>query len=214
MHARPRLLLVDDHALMAEGLRAMLEPDHEVVGVIANGAEVLAGVEIHRPDIVLLDLSLPGRGGLEVAGELRKRHPGVRVLIVTMHADRIYADEALKQGASGYVLKLARAEELRFAIAEALDGRQYVTPLLSESGQQHGEQLRPRGLQEPGLEALTERQREVLRLIAKGETTHAIAEQLGVSTRSVEFHRARIKRALGLSSTAALVRYAAAEGLV
>jgi DNA-binding NarL/FixJ family response regulator len=213
MVTRPRLLLVDDHALMAEGLRAMLEPDHEVVGVISDGREVLAGVEIHRPDIVLLDLGLPGRGGLEVAGELRRRHPGVRVLIVTMHADRIYADEALKQGASGYVLKLARAEELRFAIAEALAGRQYVTPLLSESGS-HGEQLRPRGLQEPGLEALTERQREVLRLIAKGETTQAIAGQLGVSTRSVEFHRARIKRALGLSSTAALVRYAAAEGLV
>lgn len=214
MIVRPRLLLVDDHALMAEGLRAMLEPEHEVVGVISDGAEVLAGVEIHRPDIVLLDLSLPNRGGLEIAAELRKQHPGVRVLIVTMHADRIYADEALKLGASGYVLKLARAEELRFAISEALHGRQYVTPLLSESGLQHGEQLRPRGLQEPGLEALTARQREVLRLVAKGATTQAIADELHVSTRSVEFHRARIKRVLGLSSTAALVRYAAAEGLV
>jgi DNA-binding NarL/FixJ family response regulator len=214
MLARPRLLLVDDHALMAEGLRAMLEPEHEIVGVIANGREVLAGVEIHRPDVVLLDLSLPGRGGLEIAAELRKRHPDVRVLIVTMHADRIYADEALKNGASGYVLKLARAEELRHAIAEALKGHQYVTPLLSEAGLQHGEQLKPRGLQEPGLEALTERQREVLRLIATGATTHAIADELGVSTRSVEFHRARIKRVLGLRSTAALVRYAAAEGLV
>jgi DNA-binding NarL/FixJ family response regulator len=213
MITRPRVLLVDDHALMAEGLRAILEPEHEVVGVIADGAEVLAGVEIHRPDIVLLDLSLPNRGGIEIAAELRKRHPGVRVLIVTMHADRIYADEALKAGASGYVLKLARAEELRFAIAEALHGREYVTPLLSEPGP-HEEHLRPRGLQEPGLNALTERQREVLRLIARGETTQAIATELNVSTRSVEFHRARIKRVLGLSSTAALVRYAAAEGLV
>lgn len=214
MISRPRLLLVDDHALMAEGLRAMLEPEHEVVGVIGNGKEVLAGVEVHRPDVVLLDLSLPGRGGLEITAELRKRHPEVRVLIVTMHADRIYADEAIKNGASGYVLKLARAEELRHAIAEALKGHQYVTPLLSEPGLQHGEQLRPRGLQESALEALTERQREVLRLIATGATTHAIADQLGVSTRSVEFHRARIKRVLGLRSTAALVRYAAAEGLV
>lgn len=214
MVSRPRLLLVDDHALMAEGLRAMLEPEHEVVGVIGNGKEVLAGVEVHRPDVVLLDLSLPGRGGLEITAELRKRHPEVRVLIVTMHADRIYADEAIKNGASGYVLKLARAEELRHAIAEALKGHQYVTPLLSEPGLQHGEQLRPRGLQESALEALTERQREVLRLIATGATTHAIADQLGVSTRSVEFHRARIKRVLGLRSTAALVRYAAAEGLV
>lgn len=214
MIARPRVLIVDDHALMAEGLRAMLEPEHDVVGVVADGADVLAGVETHRPDIVLLDLSLPHRSGLEIAAELRKGHPGVRVLIVTMHADRIYADEAIKLGASGYVLKLARAEELRHAIAEALQGRQYVTPLLSESGLQHEEHLRPRGLQEPGLAALTDRQREVLRLIARGETTQAIASELHVSTRSVEFHRARIKRVLGLSSTAALVRYAAAEGLV
>lgn len=212
---RPRLLLVDDHALMAEGLRAVLEPGFEVVGVVADGAQVMGAVEAHRPDIVLLDLSLPHRGGLEITTELRNTFPAVRVLIVTMHADRIYADEALKAGASGYVLKLARAEELRHAIAEALAGNQYVTPLLTESARKSEAQLEPRALAEAGgLEALTERQREVLKRIAQGQTTLEIANALGVSAKSVEFHRGRIKHVLNLNSTAALVRYAAAEGLV
>jgi DNA-binding NarL/FixJ family response regulator len=215
MSPRPRLLLVDDHALMAEGLSAMLEPDFEVIGVVDDGTDVLAAVERHRPDVVLLDLSLPGKGGLEVTAELRKLHPEVRVLIVTMHADRIYADEALRAGASGYVLKLARTEELKGAINDALQGKVYVTPLLTGPGPDPDEQLRPRGLTDSaGIDALTARQLEVLRLMAQGKTTQAIADKLKVTRRAVEFHRARIKRVLGLKSTAALVRFAAARGLV
>ena len=221
MTHRPTLLLADDHALMTEGLRAMLEPEHEIVEVVRDGMQVVAAVEFHRPDLVLLDLSLPGRSGLEIAAELHARMPRTRVLIVTMHADRIYADEAIRAGASGYVLKLARAEELRHAIAEALAGRQYVTPLLSEHTASGAARTEPRGLPDGGgladgggLEALTERQREVLRLIAKGRTTQEIAAALEVSPKAVEFHRVRIKKVLGLSSTAALVRYAVAEGLV
>jgi DNA-binding NarL/FixJ family response regulator len=215
MTHRPTLILADDHALMTEGLRVMLEPEHEIVDVVRDGLHVVAAVEFHRPDLVLLDLSLPGRSGLEIAAELHARMPATRVLIVTMHADRIYADEALRAGASGYVLKLARAEELRHAIAEALAGRQYVTPLLSEHTAPGAARTEPRGLPDAGgLLALTERQREVLRLIAQGRTTHEIAAALEVSPKAVEFHRVRIKKVLGLSSTAALVRYAVAEGLV
>lgn len=215
MIKRPRLLLVDDHALMAEGLRAVLEPEHEVVGVIGDGADVMAAVARHRPDVVLLDLSLPNRGGLEITSELRQTHPDVRVIIVTMHADRVYADEAIRLGASGYVLKLARAEELRIAIAGALAGRQYVTPLLSESASRAERELEPRALAEAGgLDALTARQREILKLIAQGRTTGEIAAELELSVNTVEFHRGKIKHILNLSSTAALVRYAAAEGLV
>jgi DNA-binding NarL/FixJ family response regulator len=137
------------------------------------------------------------------------------VLIVTMHAERIYADEALRAGASGYVLKLARAEELRHAIAEALAGRQYVTPLLTEHASASATRIEPRGMPDArGVDALTERQREVLRLIARGRTTQEIADALAVSPKAVEFHRVRIRKVLGLSSTAALVRYAVAEGLV
>ena len=211
MGDRPKLLLVDDHALMAEGLRAILEPEYQVVDVVRDGGEVLGAVELHRPDVVLLDLSLPGRSGLEVSADLRRLYPEVRVVIVTMHADPVYADEALKTGAAGYVLKLARAEELRFAITEALAGRQYVTPLLAEAA---GAASRIVPSDAGGVLALTDRQREVLRLIAKGRSTIEIAAALGVSEKAVEFHRGRIRRTLGLTSTAALIRYAMAEGLV
>ena len=214
MKYRPRLILVDDHALMTEGLRAVLEPEHEIVDTVRNGNEVMAAVERHRPDVVLLDLSLPGRSGLEVAASLRETHPAVRIVMLTMHADRLYADEALRVGALGYVLKLARAEELRHAIAEALAGRSYVTPLLSDSEADEG-RLVPRGMPAGGgVEALTERQRQILKLIARGQTTADIARSIGLSEKSIEFHRARIRKTLGLKTTAALVRYAVAEKLV
>ena len=214
MKPRPRVLLVDDHALMTEGLRAMLEPEHEIVDTVRNGNEVMAAVERCRPDVVLLDLSLPGRSGLEVAASLRETHPDVRVVMLTMHADRLYADEALRVGALGYVLKLARAEELRLAIAEALAGRAYVTPLLSDSEADEG-RLVPRGMPTGGgVDALTERQRQILKLIARGQTTADIARSIGLSEKSIEFHRARIRKTLGLKTTAALVRYAVAEKLV
>lgn len=215
MSPRPKLLLVDDHALMAEGLRAMLQSEYDVGEVVRNGEDVLAAVEQYHPDAVLLDLSLPGRSGLDVAADLGRLHPEVRVLIVTMHADPIYAEKAIKVGAAGYVLKLARAEELKFAIAEALAGRKYVTPLLAETTLGAGAQVAPTGMREHGgVLALTERQREVLRHLAKGRTTSEIAAALGVSDKAVEFHRGRIKRVLGLSSTAELIRYAVSEGLV
>lgn len=215
LQRRPRLILVDDHAMMLEGLKVMLEPDHDIVAMVSNGKEVCGAVEGHRPDVVLLDISLPGRSGLEIAAEIRRRFPETKVLIVTMHAERIYADEALKVGASGYVLKLARTEEVRHAIVEVMAGRQYVTPLLTELAAIAESKLMPRGVPDGvGMEALTDRQREVLLLIAKGRTTAEIAERLGVSSKSVEFHRAKIKTVLGLRSTAALVRYAVGEGLV
>jgi len=211
---RPRLLLVDDHALMVEGISAMLNPDHDIVGVEGDGQGALGAVQRFKPDVVLLDISLPGRSGLEVCADIRKHHPDVAVVIVTMHADRIYADEALKVGALGYVLKSARAEELRFAIGEAMDGRVYLTPALKDAEARQA-RLNPRGHPEAGgLAALSSRQREILVMIAKGRTGDEIAESLGLSAKSVEFHRSRIKHILGLNSTAALVRYAVSEGLV
>lgn len=214
MKARPRLLLVDDHALMVEGISAMLNADHDIVGVEGDGRSALGAVTRLKPDVVLLDLSLPGRSGLEICADIRKQHPEVAVVIVTMHADRIYADEAIKVGALGYVLKSARAEELRLAIAEAMAGRKYLTPALKEAEALQA-RLDPRGHPATGgLTALTPRQREVLVMIARGRTAEEIAEELGLSARSVEFHRARIKHILGLNSTAALVRYAVTEGLV
>ena len=225
----PRLILADDHAIMLEGLRAILEPAHEIVDVVKDGREVRAAAERHRPDLVLLDLSLPGRSGLEVAAEMREHLPEVRTLILTMHAERIYADEAIRAGAMGYVLKLAKANELRFAISEAIAGRTYVTPMLGGVAPvgrvEAAEQSVPAALRMPSvtgssqpeldaLATLTERQRNVIRLIALGRTTEQIGEELGITAKSVEFHRGRIKQLLGLNSTAALVRWAVGVGLV
>jgi DNA-binding NarL/FixJ family response regulator len=130
---RPRLVIAEDHALVAAGLRVMLEPAHEVVDIVANGMDVMAVVERLRPDLVLLDISLPGRSGMDVGRDLAALRPKVPFVMLTMHADPIYADEAIALGASGFVLKMATPEELRFAIAQVLNGKLYVTPRLASA---------------------------------------------------------------------------------
>jgi len=213
MIARPRLLLADDHSLLCEGLRSILEPANDVVGIVHDGREVAAAVERLRPDLVLLDISLPGRNGLELARELRVTYPELHLMMLTMHAERLYADEALRAGARGFMLKLASGAELRFAVSEVLAGRTYVTPLLpaASAAVPAGDPTAPLATD---AHALTPRQVEVLRLIGRGLTTAEIAHELAVSEKAVEFHKARLKRALGLSSNASLVRYAVANGLV
>ncbi|HET8633814.1 MAG TPA: response regulator transcription factor [Gemmatimonadales bacterium] len=210
---RPRLIIAEDHALVAAGLRVMLEPVHEVVEIVSNGMDVMAAVARAQPDLVLLDISLPGRSGMEVGRELAALTPKVPFVMLTMHADPIYADEAIASGASGYVLKMAAPEELRFAIAQALDGKLYVTPRLTVA-EETGETVPPNLNADTGLAALTGRQRQILKLIARGWSVRDIADDLGINVRSVEFHRDSIRKRLGLTSTAALVRYALAHGLV
>ncbi|MBX6330802.1 MAG: response regulator transcription factor, partial [Gemmatimonadaceae bacterium] len=125
-----RLLLADDHPMMCEGLRAILEPENQVVGVVHDGREVPGAVTRLEPDLVLLDISLPGRNGLDLARELHRTHPELKTMILTMHSERLYADEALRAGARGFVVKLAAGSELRFAVSEVLAGRTYVTSLV------------------------------------------------------------------------------------
>jgi DNA-binding NarL/FixJ family response regulator len=209
---RPRLVIAEDHALVAAGLRAMLEPAHEVVEIVANGMDVVAVVERVRPDLVLLDISLPGRSGMEVGRDLAALTPKVPFVMLTMHADPIYADEAVALGASGFVLKLAGPDELRFAIAQALEGHVYVTPRLVAATD--GETVPPMLDAGHGVAGLTRRQLQILKLIAKGWSLKDIADDQGIHIRSVEFHRNRIRERLGLTSTAALVRYALVHGLV
>lgn len=204
-----RLLLADDHPMMCEGLRAILEPENQVVGVVHDGREVPGAVTRLEPDLVLLDISLPGRNGLDLARELHRTHPELKTMILTMHSERLYADEALRAGARGFVVKLAAGSELRFAVSEVLAGRTYVTSLVSGGG---GDAAG--GAPAAGAHGLTPRQLEVLRLLARGCTTAEIANELGVSQKAVEFHRARIKRTLGLTSQASLVRFAVANGVV
>ena len=213
MSARPRLVLADDHSLLCEGLRGLLEPDNEVVGIVHDGRDVVETVERLDPDLVMLDISLPGKDGLTLARELRAARPAQRVMILTMHADRLYADEALRAGARAFVLKLASGSELRFAVSEVLAGRTYITPLLAtaagaSSATEAGSSLATDG------PPLTARQLEVLRLVGRGLTTQEVAHEMGVSEKAVEFHKTRIKKALGLSSNAALMRYAVSHKIV
>lgn len=210
---RPRVMLADDHSLLCEGLRGILEPDNEVVGIVHDGRDVVAAVLRLEPDLVMLDISLPGKDGLTLARELHEVRPEQRVMILTMHADRLYADEALRAGARAFVLKLASGSELRFAVSEVLAGRTYITPLLPSAGGAPAQNEAGASLTTDG-PPLTARQLEVLRFVGRGLTTLEVAHELGVSEKAVEFHKARIKKALGLSSNAALMRYAVAHNIV
>lgn len=207
---RPRILIADDHVVVCEGLRLVLEPAHDVVGMVHDGREVMGAVAELTPDLVLLDLSLPGRNGLEVARELNDADPPVRTLILTMHNDTVFAIEALAAGAAGFMLKQASSRELTQAIASILSGGTYVDPMIAQridAGETEGNATRDGEL------LLTYRQREVLRLIALGRSNAEIALELGISVKAVEFHRSRIKRALGVSSSAAMISVAVSRGL-
>ena len=213
MTARPRLLLADDHSLLCEGLRGLLEPDNDVVGVVHDGRDVVETVERLDPDLVMLDISLPGKDGLTLTRELRAVRPDQRIIILTMHAERLYADEALRAGARAFLLKLASGAELRFAVSEVLAGRTYVTPLLESAAGASTSADAAASLATDG-PPLTARQLEVLQLVGRGLTTFEVAQELGVSEKAVEFHKTRIKKTLGLSSNAALMRYAVAHNIV
>jgi DNA-binding NarL/FixJ family response regulator len=214
MRGAARLLLADDHPMVCDGLRTILEPVNQVVGIVHDGREVVAAVEQLEPDLVLLDISLPGINGLELARTLKRSHPDVKTMMLTMHSDRLFADEALRAGALGFVVKLASGSELRFAVAEVLAGRNYVTPLVAERAASAAREVGDGDAEAGPGQTLTPRQLEVLRLLARGAATSEIAQELGVSVKAVEFHRTRLKRALGLSTNAALVRFAVTKGIV
>src|SRR6266545_3802125 len=172
-HPRPRLLLVDDHQLMLEGLRLALQDEYEIAGMVQTGEEVLDQCRRLRPQCVLLDLGLPGRSGLEVIMDLRTEFPEVKILIVTMYADRILAEASLQSGAQGFVPKDAGPAELKAALAEVMAGRRYLSPLVPK----HGPRYAP-GEVAFGLARLTPRQREIVELIGDGKSTARIAREL------------------------------------
>lgn len=196
-------MIADDHPLVAQGLRALIAPFCDVVALVDDARHLEAAVEEHRPDLLLLDISMPYRNGLELLLALRRRFPALRALVVTMHMDRALAEQAFLNGADGFIPKEAPVDELHTAIATVLHGRRYLSPRVPRRGFRGGE-----ALQEPLIERLTPRQREVLRLMGEGKTTPQIAAALGVSQRTVEFHRAGARRALGITSEWELVRFA------
>lgn len=208
---RPRILLADDHTLVLEGIKKLLETHFDLAGAAENGRELVAAAARLRPDVILLDISMPLLNGLEAARQIRKAWPLARLIFLTMHADPTYVSEALRAGASGYVLKRSAASELVRAIQEVLKGRSYVTPLLSATAQAQVRSRLRRG--QPSGE-LTARQREVLQLIAEGHSIKEMAAILHISPKTVEFHKACLTQKLGLRTTAELTRYAIQHGII
>lgn len=207
------LVLADDHHVVRQGLRALLEsePDLFVVGEAADGREVAGLVERLGPDVLVLDLMLPGLHGLDVLRQVRRVALRTRVVVLSMYATEAYVAEALKSGASGYVVKSARAAELLRAVREAVAGRRYVAPPLSfEAVEAYLERAKPLDL----YDILTGREREVLRLAAEGRGNPEIATRLAISVRTVETHRANLMRKLDLHNQTELVRYALARGIL
>lgn len=209
---RPRVIIADDHAIVAEGLRRLLDPPCDVVAVVGDGLALVDAVRRLRPDLVVTDLSMPRCGGAEAIRKIKRRSADVRIICLSMHADRTWLHEALQAGADGYVVKHGAAEELLDAIAIVRHGQIYVSPVLERhrpTADEGGH--RPRDAMHG---VLTPRQRQVLQLVSEGRSLRQIAEQLNLSSKTVEFHKDRIKAVLGLDTTAQLIQYAVRHGIV
>jgi DNA-binding NarL/FixJ family response regulator len=208
---KPRILLADDHCVVAEGLRSLLEPHFDVVGIASDGREVVTAARTLDPDVVVLDVSMPSLNGIEAARQLRAANSRAKLVFLTMHREVTYAARALEVGASGYLLKYSAPSELVTAIQEALKGRTYITPQIAGELVDSFRRGTPDGTQ--GADKLTPRQREVLQLVAEGHSVKAIASVLRISRRTAEFHKARLMRALAVRNTAELTRYAIRTGV-
>ena len=209
-----RVLLVDDHSILRAGLASLLRNIEgvEVVAQAGDGIEALELVEAHRPDVVLTDIAMPRMSGLALATRLAETHPEIRVVILSMHADEEYVSEALRVGAAGYLLKDSDTSELEQAFHALTRGQTYLSPGVSPQVMA-AYQKAAKGVGSPD-DPLSPRQREVLRLIAEGHTTKAIARALGVSVKTVESHRAQLMDRLDIHDVASLVRYAIRIGLI
>jgi DNA-binding NarL/FixJ family response regulator len=209
---RPRVLLADDHLLVAEALKSLLSPEFDLVGVVEDGRALVEAAATLRPDVIVADVTMPHLNGIDALVQLRKRGDRVPVVFLTMHRDASFARRALDAGASGFVLKHSAPAELVSAIRAALDGKTYLTPQLA------GEVLESM-TREPrqhvcSFGTLTPRQREVLQLAAAGQSAKQIAATLAISPRTVEFHKYQAMEALGLHTNAELIHFSIKHDLV
>jgi DNA-binding NarL/FixJ family response regulator len=207
---RPRILLADDHTLMLDGLSNLLKPKYSVVGAVEDGKALVEAALRLSPDLVILDITMPILNGIDAAREIRKHMPQVKLLFVTMHTSPTYLQAALEAGASGYAVKSSGRSEILAAVETVLSGGQYVTPGVG------GDALNRGG--DPARSAaslrLTARERQILQLVAEGRSRKEVAYAVGISEKTVAFHKDNLKRKLGLRSTAQLTRYALDEGLI
>jgi DNA-binding NarL/FixJ family response regulator len=212
---KTRILLADDHQVIIDGLKALLsgEPDMEVVAQATDGLSVVPKVLEVAPEVLVLDLMMPGLNGLEVARQVRDRAPQTKVIVLSMHANDAYVVEALRNGASGYVLKQAEARALVDAIRAVMSGQRFLSPPLSEEKLERWQHDAKAAPLDP-YDTLSTREREVLQLAAEGLTSAEIGDKLSIGKRTVETHRANLQRKLGVKTQAELVRFAVKKGLV
>lgn len=213
---KTRIVIADDHALIRSGLRSLLaeQPDLEVAGEAADGAEVIATCQRLSPEVVLMDLLMPGCGGLPAIRELKRACPATNVLVVTMHEDLAYVRSALLEGASGYVLKRSLASELLTAIRAVRNGQKHITRLLPQAVAESTSTAAHSHPNHDALDLLSSRELEVLIQVALGHTSSEIAQALHISPNTVETHRRNILKKLGLQSRADLVRLALTHRLI
>jgi len=202
---RTKVLLADDHTVVAEGLQSLLKDTFDLVGVVHDGRALVEAVEKLRPDVVVTDISMPLLNGLDAIQQIRARHPDTRIIVLTMHGETQLAVDAFRKGASGYLLKVSPGEELITAITQVAQGRSYITSLLAKD--LITVLLEARG-EDKGDTPLTPRQREVLQLVAEGRTMKEVASILHISPRTAESHKYEIMQTLGVENTAQLVQYA------
>jgi DNA-binding NarL/FixJ family response regulator len=209
---RPRILLADDHRMVAEGLKSLLSPEFELVGVVEDGLALIEAAKKLRPDVIVADITMPRLNGLGALTQLKKEIPRVRVIFLTMHQDVAYARRALDSGASGFVLKHSAPAELVAAIHAALEGKAYLTPALAGEVLQQI-QRDPKAAKDP-VASLTARQREILQLFAEGRSAKEISGMLNISARTVEFHKYQMMENLGLHNSTELTHFAIKHGIV
>ncbi len=211
-----RILLVEDHTILREGLRALLaaEPDLEVVGEAGNGREALLMVPEHKPNLLLMDLSMPGTNGTEAIQDIKKRYPEVRIIVLTVHRSEEYIRASLRAGADGYVLKDDTHVELLVAIRSVLKGKTYLSPAICQNVVSEYLDSSQLAKSPTTWEILTHREREVIKLIAEGARNREIASYLSLSEKTVEKHRSNLMRKLDLHSASQLTAYAIRNGLI
>jgi len=206
-----KVLVADDHRIVAEGLRSLLEPTYEIMAIVENGHELIAAAKELKPDVIVVDISMPLLNGIDAATQIRSAGNRAKIIFLSMHSEVNYARRALATGASAYVLKHSASSQLLFAIQEALAGRIFVTPTVAAKINS----IRTREDVSPdALDRLTVRQREVLQLLAEGHSAKEIASILHVSRRTVEYHKYHLMKVLGLHKSAELIQFAVEYGLV
>jgi len=209
---RARVMLADDHLLVAEALKSLLADEFELVGVVQDGLEMVKAAETLLPDVIVADITMPHLNGIDALAQLRRVAPKTRVVFLTMHCDVAYARRALEAGALGYVLKHSAPSELILAVKAALSGRTFITPTLAGEVL---ESMRHETSRTPDpVGALTPRQREILQLLAEGCSAKQIAGKLEISHRTVEFHKYQMMESLRIRTNAELVHFAVKHGIV